>query len=100
MSEKPHNHRALYKRNSIPRTQEQLRERHILLDESLRKKHREQLITAKRFRNLTRREERESIIPEPEIVTEHDGKLPARWSVSPMLVVLTVAQRILIHTTA
>ncbi|KAL1933770.1 hypothetical protein VTP01DRAFT_7860 [Rhizomucor pusillus] len=83
MSEKPHDHRALYKRNSIPRTQEQLRERHILLDESLRKKHREQLITAKRFRNLTRREERESIIPEPEIVTEHDEDIDPYYRLTP-----------------
>ncbi|KAI8148744.1 armadillo-type protein [Fennellomyces sp. T-0311] len=51
--------RALYKRNSIPRSQEELHERRVVLDESLRKKHREQLITAKRFRHLTRREERE-----------------------------------------
>ncbi|KAJ8663995.1 hypothetical protein O0I10_000271 [Lichtheimia ornata] len=54
------NHRALYKRTSIPRSQEELRERRMVFDQSLRKKHREQLITAKRFRQLTHREEKES----------------------------------------
>ncbi|KAI9275643.1 armadillo-type protein [Phascolomyces articulosus] len=49
------NRRALYKRNSIG-SHEQLRERRVVLDESLRKKHREQLISAKRFRHLSRRE--------------------------------------------
>ena len=66
-------HRGLYKRNSIPRTQEELRDRRVVLDESLRKKHREQLITAKRFRHLTRREERESSGDELPAVNEHDG---------------------------
>ncbi|KAI9316889.1 armadillo-type protein [Dichotomocladium elegans] len=54
-------HRALYKRTSIPRSQEELRERRMVFDQSLRRKHREQLITAKRFRQLTHREERESV---------------------------------------
>ncbi|ORY95073.1 armadillo-type protein [Syncephalastrum racemosum] len=65
-----------YKRNSIPRTPEELHQRRRLFDESLRRKHREQLITAKRFRNLTRQEERESTgepspSPPPALV-EHD----------------------------
>ncbi|KAI9499637.1 armadillo-type protein, partial [Zychaea mexicana] len=51
--------RAQYKRNSIG-SAEQLRERRVVLDESLRKKHREQLISAKRFRHLSRHEQRES----------------------------------------
>lgn len=53
-------HRALYKRTSISRTPDELKERRVAIDESLRKKHREQLITAKRYRNLTRQEEIES----------------------------------------
>ncbi|ORE22414.1 ARM repeat-containing protein [Rhizopus microsporus] len=53
-------HRALYKRTSISRKPEELMKRRMAIDEALRKKHREQLITAKRFRNLTRREEYES----------------------------------------
>ena len=65
-------HRALYKRNSIG-SQEQLRERRVVLDESLRKKHREQLISAKRFRHLSRREERESSGDEMPPINEHDG---------------------------
>lgn len=65
-----------YKRNSIPRTPEELHQRRRLFDESLRRKHREQLITAKRFRNLTRQEERESTgepspSPPPALL-EHD----------------------------
>lgn len=53
-------HRALYKRTSISRTPDELKQRRVAIDESLRKKHREQLITAKRYRNLTRQEEFES----------------------------------------
>ncbi|KAI9358200.1 armadillo-type protein [Pilaira anomala] len=53
-------HRALYKRTSISRTPDELKQRRVAIDESLRKKHREQLITAKRYRNLTRQEEIES----------------------------------------
>ncbi|KAI7856912.1 armadillo-type protein [Circinella umbellata] len=64
-------HRALYKRNSIG-SQEQLRERRVVLDESLRKKHREQLISAKRFRHLSRREVRESSGDEMPPINEHD----------------------------
>lgn len=70
-------HRALYKRTSISRTPDELKQRRVAIDESLRKKHREQLITAKRYRNLTRQEEFESA-GEDEPVTEKnedDGKL-------------------------
>ncbi|GAA5802259.1 hypothetical protein HPULCUR_007722 [Helicostylum pulchrum] len=62
-------HRALYKRTSISRTPDELKQRRVAIDESLRKKHREQLITAKRYRNLTRQEEFESA-GEDEPVTE------------------------------
>ncbi|CAO3639496.1 unnamed protein product [Mucor hiemalis] len=55
-----YDHRSLYKRTSISRTPDELHKRRVAIDESLRKKHREQLITAKRFRNLTRNEEYES----------------------------------------
>lgn len=65
-------HRALYKRTSIPGTPEELRERRVVLDNSLRKKHREQLITAKRFRHLTWREERIST-GEQLAINEHDS---------------------------
>lgn len=68
------NHRALYKRTSIPRSQEELRERRMVFDQSLRKKHREQLITAKRFRQLTHREEKESAGDPLPPINEHDGK--------------------------
>lgn len=70
-------HRALYKRTSISRKPEELMKRRMAIDEALRKKHREQLITAKRFRNLTRREEYESAgedEPELEKTSEHDGR--------------------------
>ncbi|CEP10345.1 hypothetical protein [Parasitella parasitica] len=53
-------HRSLYKRTSISRTPDELIKRRVAINETLRKKHREQLITAKRFRNLTRHEEYES----------------------------------------
>ncbi|KAI7906153.1 armadillo-type protein [Cokeromyces recurvatus] len=53
-------HRCLYKRTSISRTPDELIKRRVAINESLRKKHREQLITAKRFRNLSRHEEFES----------------------------------------
>ncbi|KAK4516640.1 Two-component response regulator SSK1p [Mucor velutinosus] len=53
-------HRSLYKRTSISRTPDELIKRRVAINESLRKKHREQLITAKRFRNLNRHEEYES----------------------------------------
>lgn len=71
----PSNYRALYKRTSIPRSQEELRERRMVFDQSLRKKHREQLITAKRFRQLTHREEKESAGEPLPPINEHDGKL-------------------------
>ncbi|KAI8373036.1 armadillo-type protein [Radiomyces spectabilis] len=60
MSDSRKQHRALYKRTSISRDPEEARRRRVAINESLRKKHREQLITAKRFRHLTRREEQES----------------------------------------
>ncbi|KAI8646397.1 armadillo-type protein [Parasitella parasitica] len=50
-------HRSLYKRTSISRTPDELIKRRVAINETLRKKHREQLITAKRFRNLTRHED-------------------------------------------
>ncbi|KAI8987684.1 armadillo-type protein [Mycotypha africana] len=53
-------HRHLYKRNSISRSPDETIKRRVALNETLRRKHREQLITAKRFRNLTRQEEYES----------------------------------------
>ncbi|ORZ10426.1 armadillo-type protein [Absidia repens] len=56
MSEKP-NHRHLYKRTSISGSSDDRRRRRIAINETLRKKHREQLITAKRYQHLTRREE-------------------------------------------
>lgn len=70
-------HRSLYKRTSISRSPEELVKRRVAINESLRKKHREQLITAKRFRNLTRHEEFESAgeeEPEAEKKSENDGK--------------------------
>jgi hypothetical protein len=69
-------HHAIYKRTSISRKPEELVERRMAHAETLRKKHREQLITAKRFRNLTRHEEYESAgeeEPESEKRNEHDG---------------------------
>ncbi|KAI8366519.1 armadillo-type protein [Blakeslea trispora] len=53
-------HRTLYKRTSISRTPDETLRRRVAINETLRKKHREQLITAKRFRNLSRQEEYES----------------------------------------
>ncbi|KAI8074566.1 armadillo-type protein [Gongronella butleri] len=55
------NHRYLYKRTSISGTPEELLKRRIAINETLRKKHREQLITAKRFRYLSRQEELNAI---------------------------------------
>ncbi|CAO3581389.1 unnamed protein product [Absidia cylindrospora] len=56
MSDKP-NHRHLYKRTSISGSSDDRRRRRIAINDTLRKKHREQLITAKRYQHLTRREE-------------------------------------------
>lgn len=70
-------HRSLYKRTSISRTPDELIKRRVAINESLRKKHREQLITAKRFRNLNRHEEYESAgeeEPASEKKDEDDGK--------------------------
>lgn len=69
-------HRSLYKRTSISRTPDELVQRRVAINESLRKKHREQLITAKRYRNLTRTEEYESAGEEqPDYEkNEDDGK--------------------------
>ena len=53
-------HRSRYKRNSISKTNEESRRRRVAIDQALRRKHREQLITAKRFRHLTQKEEYES----------------------------------------
>jgi hypothetical protein len=68
--------RSLYKRTSISRTPDELVKRRVAINDSLRKKHREQLITAKRFRNLTRHEEYESAGEEEPLSekNEHDGK--------------------------
>jgi len=44
-------HKAKYKRNSLPRNAEEARQRRIELDAQVRKKHREQLITTKRFKH-------------------------------------------------
>ncbi|ORX49901.1 ARM repeat-containing protein [Hesseltinella vesiculosa] len=65
----PLNHRYLYKRTSISGTPDELLRRRIAINETLRKKHREQLITAKRFRHLSRQEEMEAIDID---VVEHD----------------------------
>ncbi|KAI9487543.1 MAG: armadillo-type protein [Benjaminiella poitrasii] len=68
-------HRSLYKRTSISRTPDELIKRRVAINETLRKKHREQLITAKRFRNLSRHEEFESAgeeEPEDEKKDEND----------------------------
>lgn len=53
-------HRSRYKRNSISKNAEESRRRRLAIDQALRRKHREQLITAKRFRHLTQQEEYES----------------------------------------
>ncbi|KAI8329420.1 armadillo-type protein [Chlamydoabsidia padenii] len=67
-------HRHLYKRTSISGNSEDLRQRRIAMNETLRKKHREQLITAKRYRHLTRREEQSTDEEDVDLVTynEHD----------------------------
>ncbi|SAM08859.1 hypothetical protein [Absidia glauca] len=68
-------HRHLYKRTSISGSSGELRQRRIALNETLRKKHREQLITAKRYRHLTRREEQSTTDEEDtnlEAYNEHD----------------------------
>src|SRR5438046_10733382 len=44
-------HKAKYKRNSLHRNPEEARQRRIELDAQVRKRHREQLITAKRFKH-------------------------------------------------
>jgi hypothetical protein len=53
-------HRSRYKRNSISKNADESRRRRLAVDQALRRKHREQLITAKRFRHLTQQEEYES----------------------------------------
>lgn len=68
----PGDHRALYKRTSIARTPAELKQRRMAIDESLRKKHREQLITAKRYRNLNRQEELESAGEEDPLTEKND----------------------------
>lgn len=45
-------HRSQYKRNSLPKTPEDARQKRLALEQQLRKKHREQLITTKRFRTF------------------------------------------------
>ncbi|KAG0744678.1 hypothetical protein G6F57_008291 [Rhizopus arrhizus] len=78
-------HHAIYKRTSISRKPEELVERRMAHAETLRKKHREQLITAKRFRNLTRHEEYESAgeeEPESEKRTEHDDDISPYYRLS------------------
>ena len=45
-------HRSQYKHTSIPKSAEDARRKRLALEQQLRKKHREQLITAKRFRTL------------------------------------------------
>ncbi|KAI8342377.1 armadillo-type protein [Chlamydoabsidia padenii] len=75
MPEKP-NHRHLYKRASISGSPSELRNRRLAINNTLRKKHREQLITAKRFRHLTRREEQSASESEDDMIltprNEHD----------------------------
>ncbi|CAG8701911.1 1489_t:CDS:10, partial [Acaulospora morrowiae] len=44
-------HKAKYKRNSISKSPEEARQKRIELDAQVRRKHREQLITAKRFKH-------------------------------------------------
>ncbi|CAG8677657.1 11355_t:CDS:10 [Funneliformis caledonium] len=44
-------HKAKYKRNSLPRNAEEARQRRIELDAQARRKHRDQLITTKRFKH-------------------------------------------------
>ncbi|KAF7722652.1 hypothetical protein EC973_002862 [Apophysomyces ossiformis] len=79
-------HRALYKRTSISRTPEELHRRRVAINESLRKKHREQLITAKRYRHLTRREEQQSAgesEPEDNERNEHDEDIDPYYRLTP-----------------
>ncbi|RUS23322.1 hypothetical protein BC937DRAFT_87911 [Endogone sp. FLAS-F59071] len=45
-------HRSQYKRNSLSRTSDDARQKRLTLEQQLRKKHREQLITTKRFRTF------------------------------------------------
>lgn len=87
-------HRSLYKRTSISRTPDELIKRRVAINESLRKKHREQLITAKRFRNLTRTEELESAgEEEPESEkNQDDGKTDT------CIVIYLYGNKILIYT--
>lgn len=75
MSSKP-NHRHLYKRTSISGSPDDIRQRRIAINETLRKKHREQLITAKRYRHLSRREEQSTDDEDTTLspYNEHDGR--------------------------
>lgn len=75
MPDKP-NHRHLYKRTSISGSTDDLRRRRVAINTTLRKKHREQLITSKRFRHLTRREEQSASESEDDAVPvpDQDGK--------------------------
>ncbi|KAI8577108.1 hypothetical protein K450DRAFT_253707 [Umbelopsis ramanniana AG] len=68
-------HRSRYKRNSISKTNEESRRRRLAIDQALRRKHREQLITAKRFRHLTQKEEYES-------AGEDDGDYPVNYELN------------------
>ncbi|KAI8879422.1 ARM repeat-containing protein [Backusella circina FSU 941] len=76
--------RSLYKRTSISRTPDELVKRRVAINDSLRKKHREQLITAKRFRNLTRHEEYESAGEEEPLSekNEHDEDISPYYRLS------------------
>ncbi|SAM01312.1 hypothetical protein [Absidia glauca] len=71
MPDKP-NHRHLYKRTSISGSSDDLRRRRVAINTTLRKKHREQLITSKRFRHLTRREEQSASESEDDAVLVSD----------------------------
>ncbi|CAO3661973.1 unnamed protein product [Umbelopsis ramanniana] len=68
-------HRSRYKRNSISKTNEESRRRRVAIDQALRRKHCEQLITAKRFRHLTQKEEYES-------AGEDDGDYPVNYELN------------------
>ncbi|CAO3654270.1 unnamed protein product [Cunninghamella echinulata] len=93
MPDKP-NHRHLYKRTSISGSSDDIRQRRLAINQTLRKKHREQLITAKRYRHLTRKEEYESAgESEPEDheqfmenISEHDKDIDPYYRLNTMQV--------------
>ncbi|CAO3648836.1 unnamed protein product [Cunninghamella blakesleeana] len=93
MPDKP-NHCHLYKRTSISGSSDNIRQRRLAINDTLRKKHREQLITAKRYRHLTRKEEYESAgESEPEdheqymeTISEHDKDIDPYYRLNTMQV--------------